>query len=359
MNKINITNDIILEIDNITKNVYAPLKGFLKQDDLNSVLEKMKLIDGSIWSIPIIFDINSRTAKDLKNGEDLMLLDENNSKIAILKNIEIYRLDKNKFSQKIFGTTDIEHPGVSNIMNKEDFLIGGEIKNIQIENCNKWLKFKNYYFDPDETKEIFKKKGWKTIVAFQTRNIPHRSHEFLQKIALAEVDGLMVQPVIGKKKTGDFKDEVIIEAYRILFDNCYNKDKTFLNILPLRMNYAGPREAVHHALIRKNYGCTHMIIGRDHAGVSDYYDSYDAHKIFDNFNEKELGIKILKYENVSHCHGCGKLKEDNACHHDCTQKFHISGTKIREMIKEGSDLPEELIRKNISEYLLKHKNPFV
>ena len=361
-------NDIVQDVYNILSGVYAPLVGFLREDDFLSVLHEMRLTAGDIWSIPIVLDIRGEDYLELKDESEIMLIDALGRDIAILKNIQIYPYDKGQYAFSVFGTTDDNHPGVASLMGRGSYLVGGDIyrkQSSEDEICDACSQaeilrdFSEYYFSPKETKQIFKDRGWESVVAFQTRNVPHRSHEYLQKLALKGVDGIMIQPVIGKKKPGDFRDDVIIEAYNILFDNYYDEDRAFLNILPLKMNYAGPREAVHHAVIRRNYGCTHMIIGRDHAGVGDYYDSYEAHDIFDNFTEYELGIKILKYENVSHCHGCGELKVDGSCEHADRHKFHISGTKMREMIKNGEELPEELIRKEISEYLLNHPNPFV
>jgi sulfate adenylyltransferase len=202
-------------------------------------------------------------------------------------------------------------------------------------------------------------KGWKTVVAFQTRNAPHRSHEFLQKLALDQADGLFIQPVVGRKKRGDFRDEIVLAAYRLILDKYYPKNRTHLGVLPLRMRYAGPREAVFHALIRKNYGCTHFIVGRDHAGVGDYYGPYDAHKIFDNFKESEIGIKILKFDNAFHCRECGGLVTADKCHHPGESRLLLSGTQLREMIQRGESIPVEFMRSEVVEFLMKQDNPFL
>jgi len=357
MKKLVISDNKIQEVYNISNGVYAPLVGFLREEDFLGVLHSMRLLGGVVWSIPIVLDVSKNEYLELNSEKDLLLVNRDGEEVAVLKDVEIYFFDKNNYASSIFGTVDLNHPGVAELMKGNDYLVGGDVE--VVNNKFDFSNFSDYYFTPGQTRKIFNDKGWKSVVAFQTRNVPHRSHEFLQKLALEEVDGLMVQPVIGKKKKGDFCDDVIIESYKILLEDYYCDDKTFLNILPLEMNYAGPREALHHALIRKNYGCTHMIIGRDHAGVGDYYDSYAAHDIFDNFTENELNIKILKYGNVSHCLDCGELKMDNTCNHGNKSKFHISGTKMREMIKNGNELPESLIRKEVSEYLLKHPNPFV
>lgn len=353
--KLKANNDIIHDAINIYNGVYAPLTGFLREKDFKSVVENMRLASGEIWSIPIVLDISEEEKNKISGAEEIILTNENGKARAVLADIEIYPYDKKEFAEKVFGTTDEDHPGVKEVMGMGEFLVGGDVVKIFGEE----RIFSDYHFTPEETKNIFKDKGWKTIVAFQTRNVPHRSHEFLQKKALAEVDAIMIHPVIGKKKPGDFTDEAILESYKILLEKYYPKEKSFLNILPIKMRYAGPREAVMHALIRRNYGCTHMIIGRDHAGVGNYYGSYDAHNLFDQFKKDELGIEILKFENVSHCHACNELKMDGDCEHGNEHKFSISGTKMREMIKNGEVLPEELIRREISEFLINHPNPFV
>ncbi len=348
------------DAENIVNGAYAPLGGFLREKDFKSVLDSMRLDNGKVWSIPIVLDINEEDYKKLKKESNIVLMDKNGGKMAALKNIEIYKYDKKEFARKVFGAEDINHPGVRVVMEMGEYLVGGEVeyKKSPQPPFTKGGNYLDYFYTPGQTKEIFKEKGWNTVVAFQTRNVPHRSHEFLQKKALEGVDGLLIHPVIGKKKAGDFKDDVILESYKMLLENYYPKDKCLLGVLPIKMRYAGPREAVMHALIRRNYGCTHMIIGRDHAGVGGYYGSYDAHNIFDEFIPGELGIDILKFENVSHCRSCGELRMEKTCAHEPEHKFHLSGTKIRDKIINKEKLPEELIRPEISEFLLSHSNPF-
>jgi sulfate adenylyltransferase len=370
--KLKVSDDILQDAGNIVCGAYAPLKGFLREKDFKSVLRDMRLEDGKVWSIPVVLDINKEDYENLKRESVVALTDDNGAPRFILDNIEIYPYNKKEFALRVFGTENLSHPGVREVMEMGEYLVGGDIvkiQNVKIKNQNDNEKRKNdssnqnnfydYFYTPEQTKEIFKNNGWRTVVAFQTRNVPHRSHEFLQMKALERVDGLFVHPVIGKKKAGDFRDEVILEAYKILMDKYYPAGKSFLGILPLKMRYAGPREAVMHALIRRNYGCTHMIIGRDHAGVGDFYDSYAAHNIFDEFSKDELGIEILKFENVSYCRSCDELRMEKTCPHKPGHKFHLSGTKIRDMIINKEKLPEEFIRKEISEYLINHPNPFV
>ena len=353
--KLVLDEEEIKDVKNIATGVYHPLSGFLREKDFKGVVSKMRLANKKIWSIPVVLDIDEKKFKELKNEKNILLTNSKNKPVALLKDVEMYGYEREIWAKNVFGTLDKNHPGVKDIYERGSYLVGGDIELLD----HSREPFKEYNLTPVQTKKIFKDKGWKTIVAFQTRNVPHRSHEALQKIALKLVDGLLVQPVIGKKKPGDFKDEVIIECYQVLLKKHYPRGKSFFAILPMKMNYAGPREAVMHALIRRNYGCTHMIIGRNHAGVGDYYDSYAAHRIFDQFKKEELGIEILKYENISYCYKCKDFVLDNLCPHKPEDKFQISGTKMRGMIQNKEKLPKELLRPDIEEIIIKYENPFV
>ena len=345
--------DKISEVKNIAFGVYSPLKGFLNEEDFKNVALNMRLANGIVWPIPIVLDLNENDYQRLKNKKSIILSDANKKPIALLDKIEFFSNDKEFFAKHVFGTLDKNHPGVDEVYQMGDYLAGGEIGLIDAgENI-----FPEYNFTPEETRKIFQENGWEKIVAFQTRNVPHRAHEFLQKSALKEADGLFIQPVIGKKKIGDFRDDIIIKSYEIVIKKYFPEEKVHLGILPLKMRYAGPREAVLHALIRKNFGCTHILIGRDHAGVGNYYGSYDAQKIFDNF-EGELDITPIKCENVVYCNTCGDLVYENSCNH-VEAKESLSGTKMREMIKEKITLPPKFIRPEISDLLINSINPFV
>lgn len=355
MYKLTVNNDTTQDIKNIANGTYDPLVGFLRGDDFKSVLDNMRLRSGDIWSIPIVLDINEDEYQKIKDESAVELVDSGDNPLAILENIEIYDYDKKEYAHKVFGTTDSEHPGVADIMNKGRYLLGGDVVLLP---GNKDELSQNYY-SPKELKNIFKERKWSRVAAFQTRNIPHRSHEFLQRHALGQVDGLLIQPVIGRKKAGDFKDELIISAYSKLIDEFYPENKCILSVLPLKMHYAGPREAVHHALIRRNFGCSHIIIGRDHAGVGSYYRPYAAHEIFDDFDQNELGIEIMKLGDVAHCRECGGLAFVDDCEHGVDSHTTLSGSRIREMIKNKESLPEELIRPEILEIILEYREPFV
>ena len=348
MQKVVVNKEHIRDIKNIASGVYAPLTGFLRKADFQSVLDNMRLADASVWSIPITLDLNTNQIESTA-----LLVSEEGEEIALLRNTEVYPNPKEEFAEKVFGTTDLNHPGVKKIFEMEDYLVGGEIELLTDSRMEKNTIL------PDETKTEFAKRGWETVVAFQTRNPPHRSHEYLQKSALEHVDGLFINPVIGQKKSGDFHDEAIFGAYEILVDNYYHPEKVFLGGLSLRMRYAGPREAVMHALIRKNFGCTHFIVGRDHAGVGDYYGTYDAQKIFNQFKKEELGIKIFPFEHAAFCKKCGCMASMKSCPHHLSDWIHLSGTKIREKFKNNEDFPAEFMRPEVVEYLQGFDDLFV
>jgi sulfate adenylyltransferase len=347
----------IREVKNIGRGVFFPLKGFLKKEDFESVVFRMKLKNGAVWPIPIVLDISEKNYQRIKNEKEIVLNDSNGDPVALFENIDIYSYDKDLFAKNVFGTLDKNHPGVKGMYKMGKYLIGGEI--ILLNDSKKI--FPEYNLSPKETKEIFQKKGWKRIVGFQTRNVPHRGHEFLQKYALnkEEIDGLFIQPVIGEKKLKDFKDEFILASYEVLIDRYYPKDRVILGILPLRMRYAGPREAVFHALIRKNFGCTHFIVGRDHAGVGGYYPPLAAQEIFDTFKKEEIGIEILKYPEVVYCSSCKKHIFRNGCRHPEKDKISFSGTKLREKIRQGKQPLFYIIRPEVYHLLSSSSNALV
>ena len=351
--KIVLNIEQIKDAKNIANGVYSPLEGFLKKDDFERVVEEMRLADGTVWPIPIILDISEEEKSKIENEKTILLVSEKETPVALLENIEVFSYDKNILAENVFGTRDKNHPGVESVCGQGKFLVGGEIK--LLDDTRDY--YPQYNFSPKETREAFFQRGWDRVVAFQTRNVPHRGHEFLQKVALEDVDGLFVQPVIGEKKIGDFKDEYILISYGILIERYYPRDKVFLGILPLRMRYAGPREAVFHALIRKNFGCSHFIVGRDHAGVGDYYGPFDAQNIFDGFQRDEIGVTILKYPEVVYWPQKKKHVFSFQCPED--QKVSFSGTKLREHIKEKKVPPEYIIRPAVYNFLVQSNNALV
>jgi len=347
---IEINTNLSEDILNIANGVFSPLEGFLCQNDLETILKEKRLQDDTPWTIPILLDVNE---KNIKEGDTILLKNDETGVKATLKIEEIYKYDKKTIAKEVYKTLDTNHPGVTNTFNMKDKFIGGKISLIS----SKPREFDEYNLTPKETRVLFKEKGWKEIVAFQTRNPPHIGHEYVQKTALTFVDGLFINPIIGKKKTGDFRDDVILKSYEALIKHYYLKDRAVMSILRTSMKYAGPREAIHHAIMRKNYGCTHFIVGRDHAGVGNYYGPYDAHDIFNEFPDLEI-IPVF-FRSFSRCTKCGSVVNDKICPHD--QKYHInfSGKKIREILNNGQIPPEDMMRKEVAEEILKFKDPFV
>ena len=351
--KLEINTDLSEDVLNISNGVFSPLEGFLYDNDLEAVVKEKRLADDTPWTIPILLDFDKQDIKDLKEGDAVLLTNKENGVLAQLDIDEIYTYDKKTLAQEIYHTKDTDHPGVANVYNMKQLLIGGKITLLD----SKTRQFDNYNLSPRETRFLFKEKGWREIVAFQTRNPPHIGHEYVQKTALTFVDGVLINPIIGRKKVGDFKDEVILSSYETLMKHYYLKERAVMSILRTSMKYAGPREAIHHAIMRKNFGCTHFIVGRDHAGVGNYYGPYDAHEIFSEF--PDLGIIPVFFRSFSRCTKCDSVVNDKICPHD--QKYHInfSGKKIRELLTNGEIPSEDMMRKEVAEAILKFDKPFV
>ena len=351
--KLEINTNLSEDIINISKGVFSPLEGFLHNNDLENVLNEKRLADDTPWTIPVLLDFNKQDINEIKEGDSILLTNKENGVLALLDIGEIYTYDKKTLAQAVYSTQDTTHPGVANVYNMKQLLLGGKITLLD----SKTRKFDEYNLSPKETRILFKEKGWKEVVAFQTRNPPHIGHEYVQKTALTFVDGIFINPIIGKKKSGDFRDEVILSSYETLIKHYYLKKRAVMSILRTSMKYAGPREAIHHAIMRKNYGCTHFIVGRDHAGVGNYYGPYDAHDIFSEF--PDLGIIPVFFRSFSRCTKCGSVVNDKICPHD--QKYHInfSGKKIRELLRNGEIPSEDMMRKEVSETILKFDKLFV
>ena len=341
-----------LDIENICRGVFSPLEGFLDRNNYLSVLENKRLSNDIPWTIPIILDVSNQSIDGLKEGDDVLLkyYDRN---IALMNIEEIYQWDKKQYARYIYGTTDPEHPGVSKIYKMNDYLVAGKLELLN----SVPTRFERYTLWPIETRILFRERGWRTIVGFQTRNAPHRGHEYVQKAALTFVDGLFVNPLVGWKKKGDYKDDVILAAYETLIKHYYPRDVVVLAVLRTSMRYAGPREAVHHAIMRKNFGCTHFIIGRDHAGVGNYYGPYDAWKIFQEF--PDLGITPLFIREAFYCKKCDGMVNEKICPHSEEYRIHISGTNIRRMLLNGERPPEYMMRREVAETILSFENPFM
>ena len=350
---IQLTADLVSDVENIAFGVFSPLKGFLGEEDYRSILNHMRLANDLPWTIPIVLDVSRDEARSLKEGQEVALLNPRGEPVAILDLEERFEYDKDELAEKVFQTSDPGHPGVAKVKEMKDILLAGKIRLIQ-ESPTPFAKYK---LKPLETRILFKEKGWRTIVGFQTRNTPHIGHEYVQKTALTFTDGIFVNPVIGRKKKGDFKDEVILASYDELIRNYYLRERAVVVILQMEMRYAGPREAIHHAIIRKNFGCTHIIIGRDHAGVGNYYHPYAAQDIFEEF--PDLVIVPLFFKSFYYCKKCQSVVNEKICPHPSSEHINFSGTKIREILIQGKLPPSQLMRPEVAKIILSYENPFV
>lgn len=331
---------------------FSPLEGFLGREDYERVVADMRLKNGLLWPIPITLAVSTEEADRIKEDQNIALLDADSDEImASMLVEEKYSYDKHREALQVFGTDEPKHPGVEKIYQQGEVYLGGPVK---VFSEGDYPERFPEFARPAETRAIFADKGWTTIAAFQTRNPMHRSHEYLTKIALEVCDGLFIHPTVGELKAGDVPSEVRIKCYRVLLDNYYPKDKVIFKVYPMEMRYAGPREALLHAIIRQNFGCSHLIVGRDHAGVGNYYGPYDAQKIFDELNPGDLHIQPLKLDTTFWCYKCGSMASAKACPHPEADHLLISGTKLREMLIKGERPPEQFSRKEVIEILLEY-----
>ena len=351
---ISITNDLANDVENIADGIFSPLEGFLNQQDFESVVSRGRLANDVAWTIPIVLDVDEDTSKKMKDAGDVLLKNPEGTGVAILHVEDVFSFDKSKMNDGVYGTNDATHPGVAKTNSMKNFLIGGKIDYIQRPNES---EIRNNRLTAIQTREYFEKSGWKTIVAFQTRNPPHVAHEMLQKTAITTRDGVFVNPLIGKKKSGDFKDEVIVKAYETMISNYYPENRCKLATLHTEMRYAGPKEAIHHAIMRQNYGCTHIIIGRDHAGVGKFYDPFAAHKIFDDY--PDLDITPIFFPAFFYCKKCLTFTNPKVCPHDADSREQISGTMLREMLQKGQSPSEFILRPEVAKVIIDFDKPFV
>ncbi len=339
------------DLEMIATGACSPLMGFMSQQDYSSVVEEMRLANGSVWSIPITLPISAEQVSNLKGVEEATLSTESDGVIGKIQISDIYKPDKGREAEKVYLTTDDKHPGVAALLSGGKYYVAGDIEVYQLPEHK---HFGEYRMSPRQLRAVIEEKGWKSVVAFQTRNPIHRAHEYITKCALEMVDGLIIHPIVGETKSDDISADVRMACYEAIIEHYYPHRHTILSVYPASMRYAGPREAIFHALTRKNYGCTHFIVGRDHAGVGSYYGTYDAQKIFENFNREELGIEPMFFEHAFYCKRTNSMattKTSRAMDHE---KVFLSGTKVREMLIAGVDLPEEFTRPEVSDILKKH-----
>ncbi|MCL5071289.1 MAG: sulfate adenylyltransferase [Actinobacteria bacterium] len=327
---------------------FSPLKGFMVKSDYLSVLNSMRLNNGMLWPMPVTLAADN--IDNLKIGNRAALISPYDDELmGIIEVEDIYSYDKEEEAKKVFSTLDASHPGVKKLMGKGKYHIGGKVK---VFSEGGYPQIFPEYARPAQTREIFASKGWKTIVAFQTRNPIHRSHEYLTKVVLENYDGLFIHPIVGKLKEDDIPANIRMACYKALIDNYYPKDRVVLKVYPMEMRYAGPKEAVLHAIIRQNYGCTHIIIGRDHAGVGKFYGPFDAQDIFDTISDKDLAIKPIKMDWTFYCQKCNSMASYKTCSHSDSDHKLISGTKLREMLSKGQYPPDYITRPEVSKILI-------
>jgi sulfate adenylyltransferase len=339
----------LADLEMLASGAFTPLTGFMGEADYVRSRDEMRLASGAPWSIPITLGVDEKNARSLKAGADIALENESGARLAIMKLTEIFQVDRTREADAVFGTAEDAHPGAKNVTSTPPWSLGGRVTLIEEVPGRTFME---YRLEPRETRAAFRERGWKKIVAFQTRNPTHRAHEYIQKAALEICDGLLLHPLVGETKGDDVPAAVRMETYKVLIDLYYPKNRVLLSVMPAHMRYGGPKEAILHAIIRRNYGCTHFIVGRDHAGVGTYYGTYDAQKIFDRFTPAEIGITPLTFENTFYCKKCDSMASFKTCPHSDEDRVILSGTKVRELLRAGQAPPPEYTRPELAKILI-------
>jgi sulfate adenylyltransferase len=340
---ITLTPRELSDLDMLACGALSPLEGFMGEEDYERVVEEMRLASGLPWALPVCLAVGEEPG-----GDRVALADDNGRKVGVLEVTEVYDYSKDREAERCFGTTEDAHPGVARLYAQKPRYLAGRVTVFERAEP----AFPELAKDPAETRTEFAQRGWRRVVGFQTRNPIHRAHEYLTKVALETVDGLLVHPLVGETKSDDVPSATRVECYRVLLDSYYPPDRVVLSAFPAAMRYAGPREAIWHAICRKNYGCSHFIVGRDHAGVGSYYGTYDAQLIFDEFEPHELDIEPMFFEHSFWCNVCGSMASTKSCPHGDEDRVALSGTKVREMLENGENPPVEFTRPEVAEVLI-------
>ncbi len=351
--KITLSAKQACDLEMIAIGAFSPLTGFVNRADFESICKTMHLADGAVWPIPITLAVDEETKSQLSEGGQAALHHTDGTLLAVIQIEQIYPHDKKLEIPNVFGTEDPEHPGVKAVLEEGDWCVGGPIEVITVTPGKEpGEQFTEYRLTPAQTRAAFQEKGWKTVSAFQTRNPIHRAHEYLCKCAQEITDGLLIHPLVGETKPGDIPAEVRMECYRTIIEHYFHPDHTLLTVMPAAMRYAGPREAIQHALTRQNYGISHFIVGRDHAGVGDYYGTYDAQNIFDEFDDGEIQVEILKFEHAAWSHRAQGMVSGKTFPKIKGDQVFLSGTKVRELLSQGKRPPAEFSRPEVADVLI-------
>ena len=340
-----VSDAVVADLEMLADGAYSPLTGFMTSDDYRSVVEHARLAAGTPWTLPITLPLTSDQARGLSGGDVVALRDERDELRGTITVRDVFSRDARVEAREVYRTDDVAHPGVRALLAQGDMLVGGEVEVVQSAAAADVLT-------PAQTRAEFSRRGWSTVVAFQTRNPIHRAHEYLTKVALEQIDGLLLHPLSGATKDDDVPLDVRVRCYRVLLERYYPQDRTLLSLFPATMRYAGPREAIYHGLVRRNYGCSHFIIGRDAAGVGNYYGTYDAQALYDELGGAErLGFTALKFEHSFYCNACRGMASTRTCPHGSEDRLVLSGTRVREMLSRGDELPAEFTRPEVADVL--------